>query len=162
MIKTRCKIKKVEGMNRISSRINIPEILKRFIDLQQSVNMKSEILSRLRELLQSVSGASISAGTDNKKHKSYQSKIETHVIKILSLEESLKNDMDELAKLTQKTLIVLDKIDDVKCKELLTYRYLCGNTWEQVAEQMNYSYIHVLSRLHPRALRLIENAAGLD
>ena len=149
-------------MNRISSRIHIPKILKQLIDLQQSINMKSEILARLREISQAMGRVSFSDGSDNKNHKIYQSKVETHVIKILSLEESLKKDMAELSKLTKKTLIVLDKIEDARCKELLTYRYLCGNTWEQVAEQMNYSYIHVLNRLHPKALELVENVTGLD
>ena len=143
-----------------SNKIIIPEILKRLIDVHQSIKMKSEILARWREISQAVSGAPFSHNynysSGNKKYSNYQSKVETHAVKILTLEENLKKDTDELSKLTEKFLNILDKIEDIKCRELLTYRYLCGNTWEQVAEQMSYSYIHVLSRLHPKALKLVE------
>ena len=148
-------------MNRISSKINIPKNLRQLIDLHQNINMKSEILANLREISQAVNGAPFSHGP-NKKYNNCQSKVETNAVKIISLEESLKNDMAELSKLTQKFLTALDKIEDIKYRELLTYRYLCGNTWEQVAEQMNYSYMHVLIRLHPKALKLIENMNNFD
>ena len=40
-------------------------------------------------------------------------------------------------------------------RRLLTYRYICGCTWERVAVKMNLSYVHVVHRLHPQALREI-------
>lgn len=37
-------------------------------------------------------------------------------------------------------------------RRLLTYRYICGCTWERVAIKMGISYVHVVHRLHPQAL----------
>ena len=34
----------------------------------------------------------------------------------------------------------------------LKLRYLCGMPWEEVAEVMDYSYVHIVHRLHPKAL----------
>jgi len=146
-------------MSKISSRVVIPQILRRFIELHQSINIKSEILERMREISKSAGGVSFShtSCSSNKKHRNYHSKTESQTLKIIFLEESLNQDINELSKLTKKILSLLDKIEDMKCKELITYRYLCGNSWEQVAEHMNYSCMHVMSRLHPKALNLIEN-----
>lgn len=38
-------------------------------------------------------------------------------------------------------------------RRLLTYRYICGCTWERVAVKMDMSYVHVVHRLHPQALK---------
>lgn len=44
------------------------------------------------------------------------------------------------------------KMQDGAEKEVLERRYLMGETWEQIAVQMNYTYRHVI-RLHGTALR---------
>ena len=36
---------------------------------------------------------------------------------------------------------------------LLYERYINGKTWEQIAVCMDYSYVHIVHRLHPEALR---------
>ena len=35
-------------------------------------------------------------------------------------------------------------------------RYINGKTWEQVAVQMNYSYVHIVHRMHPAVLRTLQ------
>ena len=40
-------------------------------------------------------------------------------------------------------------------RRLLTYRYICGCTWERTAVKLNMSYVHVVHRLHPKALHYI-------
>ena len=46
-------------------------------------------------------------------------------------------------------------LSDGTLRRLLTYRYICGCTWERIAVKMNYSYKHVVHFLHPRALSKI-------
>ena len=144
-------------MQRIQCRKDIPEILKQLLNLRNEINVKSEILARLREMSQTISVMSFSHAPNNNKHNSRRSKVEETAVKILSVEEVFQNDIKELSELTEKFSKVLEKIDDVRCRELLTYRYLCGNTWEQVAEKMDYSFVHVINRLHPKAVRLLED-----
>jgi len=142
-------------MHRISSRTDIPKILKQLLNLHQDIKMKSEILVRLREMSQTINGISLSH-TYSKNKRSPRSKVEDSVIKIFSVEENFQKDITALSRLSGKFLAVLNKIEDIRCKELLTYRYLCGDTWEQVADKMNYSYVHIVTRLHPKALKLFD------
>ena len=58
----------------------------------------------------------------------------------------------ELRRDIRKSIAALTSGD---LRRLLTYRYICGCTWERVAVKMNYSYFHVVKRLHPRALAAI-------
>lgn len=44
-------------------------------------------------------------------------------------------------------------------RRLLNYYYVCNFTWERVAVKMNMSYVHVVHRLHPRALRAVGNTS---
>lgn len=39
---------------------------------------------------------------------------------------------------------------------ILILRYLNFQTWEMIACKMNYSYVHIVHNLHPKALRAIE------
>ena len=144
-------------MRRINCRNEIPVILRKLLNLHHEINVKSEILNRLREMSQTMSAMSFSHAPGNKKQHGHYSKVENTVIKILSAEESLEKDLKELSGLTEKFKTVLDGIDDVRYKELLTYRYLCGNTWEQVAEKMDYSFVHVANRLHPKAVGILKD-----
>ena len=45
------------------------------------------------------------------------------------------------------------------CREVLERRYLLGQTWEEIAEGMHYSYRHV-TKLHGWALRQFAPVAG--
>lgn len=48
------------------------------------------------------------------------------------------------------------RVDDTILRSLLTYRYLDFMTWENIAVEMNYSYVHVVHNLHPKALKKIQ------
>lgn len=41
-------------------------------------------------------------------------------------------------------------------RTLLYERYINGKTWEQIAVTLNYSFVHVVHRLHPAALRAVQ------
>jgi len=140
---------------RTQCRTDVPKVLRQLLNLHQEISVKKEILSRLREMSQSMSAASFSHVPGSKNKYSRRSKTENSAVKILSAEENLMQDIKELSALTEKFSSVLDNIDDIRYKELLTYRYICGDTWEQIAEKMDYSYIHVANRLHPQAVRIL-------
>ena len=50
----------------------------------------------------------------------------------------------------------IDKVENGTYRLLLTLRYIRFMTWEQVAEEMNYSYVHVVYNLHSAALRQVK------
>lgn len=61
-----------------------------------------------------------------------------------------------LAERRKEIAHVIDSVQNTRLRELLTERYINGKTWEQVAVQMNYSYVHIVHRLHPAALRAVQ------
>ena len=69
--------------------------------------------------------------------------------------DSLKKDMDTLFKLKEKISDTISQIEESECKTLLIHRYICGKKWDKVAKDMGYSYVHVVHRLHPKALMKI-------
>jgi hypothetical protein len=49
----------------------------------------------------------------------------------------------------------ISRVSSGTLRRLLTYRYICGCTWERVAVKLEMSYVHVVHRLHPKALNEI-------
>ena len=47
---------------------------------------------------------------------------------------------------------LINRLDNPTYRTLLSLRYINCKTWEQVAEDMHYSYVHIVHRLHPMAL----------
>lgn len=50
---------------------------------------------------------------------------------------------------------VINKIDNIDLRTVLTYHYLLYMTWENVAEEMNYS-VRTVKYKHKKALDLVE------
>jgi len=100
-------------MSRISCRNGLPHVLKKLMDLHQAVNMKTEIIARLREISFSIGRSDYRISQTGGKHsrRNNRSKIEENTVKILTIEENLKNDINELSELTEKFLSVLDSVD---------------------------------------------------
>lgn len=61
---------------------------------------------------------------------------------------------DELIALRERAKELIARIIDWRCREVLTRRYLRGQSWERIAVDMEYDFRWVI-RLHGRALRSI-------
>ena len=67
------------------------------------------------------------------------------------------------SKLWQKKMEIINTIDmvnDSKCNMLLFFRYVECLTWVEIAERMGYTYKHVESNLHNRALQIVDELLG--
>lgn len=82
------------------------------------------------------------------------SRLEDCIIKIIDLEDSLKKDIEKLVDLKREIMGVIKAVPNVEYQTLLEKRYLCFNTWEQIAVDMNYSMQHI-HRMHSSALKEI-------
>ena len=74
---------------------------------------------------------------------------------IASLEgyaERLNAQWDKLISLREDAKRRIDTMQDGRYREVLTLRYLSGQSWEQVAVTMGYDYYHV-HKLHGAALK---------
>ena len=67
----------------------------------------------------------------------------------------MDNRLKELYTYQRKMLKLINHVDDSTYRALLTARYINCETWEQIAIDMNYSYVHIVHRLHPQALDAI-------
>ena len=67
------------------------------------------------------------------------------------LEDLIDSRVDELVKIKREILAAVAQVTDEKLRTLLTERYVSFLTWEQIAVNLGYSYMHVC-RLHGRAL----------
>lgn len=62
----------------------------------------------------------------------------------------------ELLKILKEIMEAIMKVEDPTLRNLLIYRYLDFETWESIAVMMNYSYVHVVHNLHPKAMEKIK------
>ena len=71
---------------------------------------------------------------------------------ITDLQRTLHKDLIRLIESRNEVLTRIYKIQDSKLRLLLVKRYICGETWGEISADMNYSYVHVVHRLHKKAL----------
>lgn len=80
--------------------------------------------------------------------------LERAVGHIDALIRQLTGQRDRLARLRQEIGVAIDSVPEPKLRELLQMRYIDGMTFEKIAVEMNYSYVHIC-RMHGQALALI-------
>lgn len=74
------------------------------------------------------------------------------VSELVDAQEEAAAEIDRLSKLRADVLCTIDSVSSGTYRSLLYNRYILGMTWEQVAVDMGYSYVHLVHRLHPLAL----------
>ena len=70
-------------------------------------------------------------------------------------EKEIDRRIDELYQIKLEILSAIGTVNDSTLRKLLVKRYLQFKTWEQIAVEMNYSYMHV-TRLHGKALQEVK------
>ena len=81
------------------------------------------------------------------------------VAKIVDLQTEINADIDALVDLKRDILETIKAVENVEMQTILEKRYLCFQSWEQIAAGMNYD-IRWLYRLHGKALKEVEDIIG--
>ena len=81
-------------------------------------------------------------------------KIQNAVCRIADIEQKINRDIDRQIDLRERIEAAVCAISDGKLRDLMRYRYIDGMTWEQIAVEMHYSYVHIC-RMHGQALAQI-------
>jgi len=131
------------------SKKDINKSLRRVMSLNMQISAKTEELLRWRELSEKTSGAAYSHAKSSVRRGN---RIEDCIIKIDAIERAIKADLDKLMLLEGRISETIERMNDPVCESLLRLRYLNAMSWERVAECMDYSYVHIVHRLHPKAL----------
>lgn len=76
-------------------------------------------------------------------------------VHVMEYEEQLNREIVELCKLKREIRDTIDAVEEKRYRDLLEMRYITGMSWEKIAVDMHYSYVHVL-RLHGEALKVVK------
>ena len=81
-------------------------------------------------------------------------KIQNAVCRIADIEQKINREIDRQIDLRERIEAAICAIPDGRLRDLMRYRYIDGMTWEQIAVEMHYSYVHIC-RMHGQALAQI-------
>ena len=133
--------------------MNAKEYLRGLSREEARIKAKKERLSIMQDLARSVSSPSFS---DLPKGKgSEHPRLEETIVKMLSLEEEIKRDEDELTERKTEALDYIGKIKEPDYQTVLISRYFRNESWEEISLNMFYSLRWVYS-LHGYALEELD------
>ena len=120
--------------------------------LDQRINSKLEQVMSLRDLTTKAT-ATMSDMPGGGSRNVYR--MQDIIGKIIDLEDEINQDIDALVDLKREMVATIKAVADPECQTLLELRYLCFNTWEQIAVDMQYSTRNIY-KLHDRAIKEIK------
>lgn len=129
--------------------MNAKEYLSQAFQLDQRINSKLEQVSMLRELTLKTTSV---LQDDKVQSTKQQSPMENALINLMSLEEEINEDIDQLIDLKRELTTFVAEMDNPSHRLLLEFRYLGGSNWEEVAAIMGYD-VRWVYRLHRKALK---------
>ncbi|WP_231512562.1 DUF1492 domain-containing protein [Bacillus sp. MB2021] len=129
--------------------VDAKEYLSQAFQLDQRINSKLEQVSMLRDLALKTTSV---LQDDKVQITKQQSPMESALVKLMSLEEEINDDIDRLIDLKRELATFVTKIENPSHRLLLELRYLSGSTWEEVAALMGYD-VRWVYRLHRKALK---------
>lgn len=80
---------------------------------------------------------------------------EDKFIRYAEYERQIDSRIDMLYRIKQEIRQAIEQVENPIYRTLLIKRYLNFKTWEKIAEEMNYSYMHI-TRLHGKALQEVK------
>ncbi len=138
--------------------MTVKEYLLSVKDLDRQIDADLYELSQLRLMRGSVSAIDYAK---DRVQVSPENSLENSVIKIVSLEEKINQEIDEFVdkknEIKNKILVLKNRDEQL----VLQYRYLCFMSLERIAVEMNYSYRQI-TRVHGRALKSFERCPTMS
>ncbi len=131
--------------------MTVKEWLSRGIRLDEEIN---QLLQSQHEALTRATNTT-SAPNGEKVQTSQKNTSEEKFLNYASYSDMVDSRIDELYAIKQEILAAVNKLSDSTLRTLLIARYINFQTWEQIAVKMNYSYVHIVHNLHPKALNEI-------
>ncbi|WP_242634542.1 DUF1492 domain-containing protein [Bacillus timonensis] len=129
--------------------VDAKEYLSQAFRLDQRINSKLEQVSMLRELALKTTST---LQDDKVQGTKQRSPMENALVKLMSLEQEINEDIDKLVDLKRELTSFVSEMENPSYRLLLELRYLGGSTWEEVAAIMGYD-LRWIYRLHRKALK---------
>lgn len=93
----------------------------------------------------------ISPSYSDMPHGGGSDKVQTAAVEVAELTDKLNQKLHQAIMVQENIKKLLESLDDIKLRQLMSYRYINGMRWEEIAVLMNYDYRYVL-KLHRKAL----------
>lgn len=128
------------------------QYLNRVRRIDKEISALLRLVQKTRESLTTVTQNYDSDGAQNTKnpHK---------FDRLIELESLVDHKIDDQIALKAEILDTIMKLDDRRQRLVLMEYYIEMKTWEQVAVDLNYSYMHV-TRIHGYALKEVQKLIG--
>lgn len=123
------------------------QYLRRYLEAKRRAAILQTQIAQLRE-----DASSVSVNLDGMPHGNSKSDLSGYAAKLDILLRKLEAEREEQMLVYQEIKNSVDYVRDGTDREILTRRYLLGQSWEKIAVEMGYSYRNV-TRLHGHALR---------
>ena len=111
---------------------------------------KQETMDRLTKITQSYEADGVQMTKDPHKFD-----------RLVELENLIDEKLAEQAMIKTEILAAVYKVKDRRQRLVLIKRYIDGMKWEEIAHELNYSYMHV-TRIHGYALQEVQKALYTD
>lgn len=122
------------------------ELLKSYQKAKNDVRRLEKQLEELR-----ISKLSPSIIIDGMPHGTHIGDLSEYAARVDEIEQEIKAARYKCICIFQRIRSQIESLEDNNEKDLLTYRYLKGESWERVAVDLGYSWKHT-HRIHARAL----------
>lgn len=100
----------------------------------------------------------ISPSYSDMPHGGGSDKVQTAAVEVAELTDKLNQKLHQAIMVQENIKKLLESLDDIKLRQLISYRYINGMRWEEIAVRMDFNYRWVL-RLHRKALNQISEQA---
>ena len=127
--------------------------LKQYRSLSMEIDQISEELQRWQDL-----ATRISPSYSDMPHGGGSDKVQTAAVEVAELTDKLNQKLHQAIMVQENIKKLLESLDDIKLRQLMSYRYINGMRWEEIAVRMDFNYRWVL-RLHRKALNQISEQA---
>lgn len=127
--------------------------LKQYRSLSMEIDQISEELQRWQDL-----ATRISPSYSDMPHGGGSDKVQTAAVEVAELTDKLNRKLHQAIMVQENIKKLLESLDDIKLRQLMSYRYINGMRWEEIAVRMDFNYRWVL-RLHRKALNQISEQA---
>lgn len=100
----------------------------------------------------------ISPSYSDMPHGGGSDKVQTAAVEVAELTDKLNQKLHQAIMVQENIKKLLESLDDIKLRQIMSYRYINGMRWEEIAVRMDFNYRWVL-RLHRKALNQISEQA---
>lgn len=127
-------------------------VLNQAFILQSEIRIKQEQISTMQDSLMNIA-ASLDKEKVSKTPET--SPMERDITQLMQLEEELKAEIAHLAAVEQQIMEIINRIDDVKARAVLSKHYLGFKSWPDIADELDISKKWALN-LHTKGMQQIE------